>query len=130
MEIDKRTPPRTFTIGQNADIVIRQVADVRLDADEQITLVGDTGSPYDIVRKSWGYYATPSINGRLRAHGLRAALARNAANKVFLLLVETGREDAFHAYLATERQEVICWLDQDDSLRTIAEAFGKPMRTT
>ncbi len=124
MDIDKHTPPRTFAIGRNADIVIRHAADIRLDADEQITLVGDTGSQYDIVRKAWGYYATPSLNGRLRDHGLRAALVRNVAGKVFLLLVETGREDAFHAYLATEQQEIVCWLDRDDSIRTLAEAFA------
>jgi hypothetical protein len=114
MEVMNRTPPRTFATGKNRDIIIKHCADIHLDADEQVTFVTASGSQYDVVRKSWGYYATPSINGRLRDMGLRAALVRNPAGKVYLLLVEQGKETDFQAYLTAEKQQVMCWLDRDE----------------
>ena len=56
-----------------------------------------------MTRKDWGYYATPSLNGRLPQKGLRPALMRNAANRFFIVLVEAGREDAFHKYLKSQK---------------------------
>ena len=32
---------------------------------------------YDIVKKNWGFYATPSINGRLIKFGYKTCLIKN-----------------------------------------------------
>jgi hypothetical protein len=125
MDIRPNTPPRTFTTGANRDVVINHCADVVLDADEQVTFVTGSGTQYDVVRKAWGYYATPSLNGRLREMGLRAALVRNAAGKAYLLLVEHGKAGEFQAYLEAEGIQVICWLDRDDIIRSL-EDFVAP----
>ena len=82
-----------------------------------------SGAEYDVVRKSWGYYATPSLNGRLRNHGFRAVLVRNTRGKIYLLLVEEGCEEDFHAYLNTERQEILCWLDNDETVGKVADVL-------
>ncbi len=79
MRVERRDPPREFQVGP---VTISHCADVELEPDEQITLVSGSGTEYDIVRKSWGYYATPSTNRRLAEHGLRAALTANADGRI------------------------------------------------
>ena len=62
MKISSKTPPRTFTVK---GVDISHVADIDLAPDELITLKTESGAEYDVARKEWGFYATPSINGRL-----------------------------------------------------------------
>jgi len=107
-----------FAVGPNRDLVIRHCADVALSPDEQVTFVTDSGTEYDVVRKNWGYYACPSTNGRLRDKGLRAALVRNTSGKLFVLLVEAGREADFEAYLRAEKMIVAHWLDGSAASRS------------
>lgn len=109
MRIDHKTPPRRFRVGDGA-IELAHVADVGLDADEQVTFVGASGSEFDVVRKAWGYYATPSLNGRLPAHGLRPALCAGG-DRLYLLLCETGAEAEFAAYLDAQSMRVLHWFD-------------------
>jgi hypothetical protein len=116
MRVERRDPPREFRVGTGDDVVIRHAADVQLDDDEQVTFTGPSGSELDLVRKKWGYYATPSMNARLREHGLRAALVVNERRRLYLLLVEEGAEREFEAYLKAERQRLICWLDSDEAV--------------
>jgi hypothetical protein len=118
VRIERIDPPREFSAG---GVTLHHSANVELSADEQITLVSASGSEYDIVRKSWGYYATPSMNRRLAANGLRAALTVGADGRVALLLVERGRRADFEGYLAGERMRVLAWLDTDESAATAVE---------
>ena len=111
MDLRKLEPPREFNVGRDGGITIRHCADLELDPDEQVTLVTGSGTEYDVVRKDWGYYATPSLNGRLPEHGLRPALVRNDEGRVYLLLVERGKEPSFDEYLSAERLTVVSWLD-------------------
>ena len=64
---------------------------IQLEPDEQVTFVTDSGSEYDVARKSWGYYATPSLNSRLAGFGLRGVLVRGDDGKAYLFLVEMGK---------------------------------------
>ena len=116
MKFIKCDPPRVFEVGSDPPISIRHTADVQLDDDEQLALVTESGSEYDIVRKSWGYYATPSLNDRLVKRGLRASLVRNSAKKLFLLLADVGKEEQFFTYLDCEGLQIVCWLDSDDAV--------------
>jgi hypothetical protein len=120
MRVERRVPPREFQVGS---ITLRHCADVELEPDEQITLVSGSGTEYDIVRKPWGYYATPSTNRRLAEHGLRAALAANLDGRVALLLVERGHENEFEAYLSAERMRVVAWLDDDEAAAAAVAAL-------
>jgi hypothetical protein len=92
---------------------------VHLDPDEQVTFVTDSGAEYDVARKSWGFYATPSLNGRLPAFGLRAVLVRNGQGRYYVWLVERGREAEFRRYLTSEDHRVIRWLDTANELESI-----------
>src|SRR5688500_15090851 len=98
---------------------------VRLEADEQLTFVTEAGGELDVARKDWGFYATPSLNGRLQDFGLRGVLIRNRlTDRYFVLLVEQGRETAFDVYLAQERCDVVAWLDTTEALTRLRAALA------
>ena len=122
MRVDRFESPRTFTVGAAGDVTIGHCADVELESDEQVTFVTPSQTEFDVVRKAWGYYATPSMNGRLRDHGLRAALVRNAERRIYLMLVEDGQEELFREYLEAETQTLVAWLDSDEA---VEDALGR-----
>jgi hypothetical protein len=114
-------PPREYTAGRSA-VVIRDCGRVALAVNEQITFVTERGGEYDVARTSWGFYATPSLNGRLGAFGMRAALVKNPDGKFFVLLVEIVNQQAFDESLAAEGHTVVAWLDDASTLTAIERA--------
>jgi len=125
VKIRPNDPPRTFRVGHDRSIEIAHAADVELADDEQVTFTTTSGTEFDVVRKDWGYYATPSLNSRLPDHGLRAVLVRGRRLKrMYLLLVERGHEDAFHRYIEWDGLDVVCWLDDDEAVEAVAARLG------
>ncbi len=116
MKINPIEPPRTFIVGHGAPIEMKDCARVELEADEQVTFVTASGTEYDLARKSWGYYATPSLNGRLAKFGLQAVLIKSTDLKFYVYLVEKGKEADFHAYLEKEKNSIVCWLNTNEVL--------------
>ncbi len=116
--------PRRFTVGLSKPIELCDCAHITLEADEQVTFVseGEPRRELDVVRKSWGYYATPSLNGRLPRMGLRAALVRNRLGHFFVVLIESGKEAAFAAYAAEEELTHVTWMDSGEALERISDA--------
>ena len=74
---------------------------------------------YDVVRKDWGYYVTPSLNGRLADNDLRAVLTKNQFGNFYVLLVEKGHEGEFHLYLEQESMSIVAWMDSEETLSRI-----------
>lgn len=112
MNIDELDPPRSFSVGVSG-ITLQHCADVRLEPDEMITFVTLDGHEYDVVRKSWGYYALPSIEKRLSEHGFRAALVRsNGTGHSFVVLVENDQIEEWRMYAKAEGLFVVSWLDE------------------
>lgn len=101
--------PRTFSVN---DIEISDYGKIELAANEQITLVNDSGQNYDIVAKNWGYYATPSVNSRLTKEGFKTALVKNSFNRYFIMIVKKGSLEQFQSYLESDNQELVEWLDE------------------
>lgn len=119
MDFRPKDPPRRFPVGVAGDITLAHVADLELAPDEMVTFTTPRGGEYDLTAKDWGYYATPSLGGRLRRFGYRAALMRNRETRhCFVVLVDETRLDAFRAYLDAEGLEVVEWLDDFDRLAT------------
>lgn len=116
MKFEPKQPPRTFEVGFDKKGVIHDCGTMRLAPDEQITFVTEDGKEYDVTRKDWGFYATPSLNGRLAAFDLRAVLVKNRIGRFFLLLVQRGKEDAFHRYVEAEPLTIVAWLDTAEAL--------------
>lgn len=96
---------------------------MQLEPDEQITFVTPDGAEYDVARKTWGFYATPSVNGRLLQFGLRTVLVRNPEGKCYVMLVQRGHEAEFDAYLNSESYVTIAWLDNEESLQAVEQAL-------
>lgn len=118
-------PPRRFEVsGAGVRLTLSDCGRVALQPDEQVTFTTDAGGEYDVTRKDWGFYATPSTNGRLKSFGLRAALVVSGYGRLFLMLVEKGKEDAFLTYVAADRQKLLCWLDDDAEVAKLAAFYG------
>lgn len=108
------TPPRAFKVGHpGRELTLRHVLDVELDPDEQVTLHDGQGRELDVVAKDWGYYATPSLNGRLVSFGYRSALCRSGDRR-YVMVVQKEKLAAFESYLAAQGMSVIAWLDGDE----------------
>jgi hypothetical protein len=114
MDVRERKPPRRFAVGpQEAQATLSHCADIALEPDEQVSFVTASGTEFDVVRKAWGYYATPSLNARLPDRGLRPALVGSAMRR-YVVLAEPAKLDEFHAYLRSQHMTVIAWLDVDE----------------
>jgi hypothetical protein len=111
LKITPLEPPRRFVVGVGS-ITISHCADVELASDEQVTFVTPTGKEHDFVAKSWGFYATPSVNGRLLDQGFKTALSRNAAGRYYVNVVDMDAIGDFLAYVAAEQSEIVEWLDE------------------
>lgn len=111
MKITPLSPPRTFPVGDPADpITLTHTHDLHPEPDEQVTFHTESGAEYDVVRKAWGFYATPSINGRLARFGLKTALIENPAGQRYVVLVEAEKQAEFEGYLAAQKARVVAWM--------------------
>jgi hypothetical protein len=111
MKLKVIDPPREFKAG--ASIIIKDCAQIELQPDEQITFLTEAGAEYDVARKNWGYYATPSLNGRLKSNGFKTALTKNTVSgRFFVMLVEDSKQDLFTKYLKAENMILLEWLDE------------------
>lgn len=110
MKLKTIEPPRTFRPSGAQGPEIAHVADIELAADEQVTVKTESGAEVDVVRKNWGFYPLPSLNGRLASFNLFPALAVNPQGKCYVLLVEDGKRQQFEAYLDQEDMKVLAWL--------------------
>jgi len=112
MKVVYNDPPRSFFVGRNAAIEMKDCGRVLLEADEQVTFIIASGAEYDVARKEWGFYATPSVNGRLKEQGFKTALVKNLQNRYYILLVEQDKTEQFFSYLQQEESELVEWLDE------------------
>lgn len=122
MKLDLKNPPRSYEVGRTVKLQMQDCGTVRLEPDEQLTFTTEAGAEYDLARKDWGFYATPSLNGRLQQFGLRAVLVKNMIGRFFVLLVENGKEALFDRYVEVEELHIIAWLDSAENLALLEAA--------
>ena len=124
MKFKEIIPRHVFETGGGGPIEIDDCAHIELAPEEQVTFKTLSGGEYDVTRKSWGYYATPSLNGRLQGFGLRGVLVKNFDAKYYILLVERGKEDCFQYYCDIQELTVVCWLDNDKELKMLEKKLN------
>ncbi|MCC6221279.1 MAG: hypothetical protein IT291_08585 [Deltaproteobacteria bacterium] len=112
MKVIEKQPPRKYRVGLKQQVEISDCGEIFLAENEQITFINPDERHYDFCAKEWGYYATPSVNGRLKDEGFKTALVRNSQGRVYVMVVDSKRLNEFQQYLDTERNEVIQWLDE------------------
>jgi len=125
MKFFPQEPPRKFPVGQSGEITLSDCGKIRLEANELVTFTLPGGAEYDLARKDWGFYATPSLNGRLEQFGLRGVLIKNrGSGRYFVLLVERGKEPLFETYCRKENLAVVAWLDSTAALQELEKKLG------
>lgn len=101
---------RNFMVGEkDKRIKINHVANLRLRNDEQITFLFKN-SEYDFIKKNWGFYATPSMNQRLKKQGFYSSLVKNKKKEIYLMIVHKSKINEFKKYCKAHHQKVIKWL--------------------
>lgn len=116
MKIKLNDTPREFFVGKDQAITLKDMGRITLSPDEQVTFLSEEGAEYDLCRKSWGYYATPSLNDRLRRFGYKTALVRNTKGQGFVMLVDEKKTAEFFDYLKEEDNFLVSWLDEEFAL--------------
>ena len=117
MNLNLKNKPRIFSVGLNNEILIKDLGSIKLEANEQLTFISETGSKYDFSKKSWGYYATQSINNRLLNEGFKTALVLNKLNRIFIMVVEKKFMKKFIEYCESEDQKVLIWLEEFEEVK-------------
>ncbi len=112
MKLELKDPPRIFDVGVDGGIKIKDMGDVHLAPNEQLTFVTDAGANFDFVRKNWGFYATPSINGRLVQEGFKTALVENEGGRIYVMVIEEIMMLHFEEYCRIEGQKILRWLNE------------------
>ncbi len=112
MKINLKKSPRTYKVGLKQNIIIKDFGSINLEPNEQITFKTIDDKEYDFCRKSWGYYATPSINSRLIKFGFKTALVKNSKGQIYIMVVEKDKIEDFFNYLENDSNELIEWLDE------------------
>lgn len=112
MKINKKEPPRKFVVGESDQTEISDCGQIFLESDEQVSFVTASGKEHDFAAKSWGFYATPSVNARLVNEGFKTALVKNSQGRFYIMVVDKDCLSDFKAYLTTEKNEVVEWLDE------------------
>ena len=107
MKIKTRKKPRTFKVNVgNTKIQLNDMAKITLKENEQVTFKC-LNSEYDVAKKDWGYYATPSINGRLKKFGFRTFLIKNKRDKLYIFLVLKNKLRSFKKYCKDDNQKIV-----------------------
>lgn len=95
----------------------KKSVDLILNKDEQITLKF-LQSEYDIARKSWGYYVTPSLQKRCKANNLNGAIIFNKKNnQTNFVLVNSKKKIFFKKYLDINNYKIISWINSNKKFK-------------
>jgi hypothetical protein len=110
MKLNIKKIPRKYIVGKKKSITISDMGNIFLKPNEQITFITESQNQYDFCRKNWGYYATPSINSRLKNENFLTALVSNENNRIYLMVIEKNKLKQFKKYLKSENQTIMAWL--------------------
>ena len=112
MKINYNEPHRSFYVGKDDEIKIDDCGSISLENNEQVTFLTECKREYDVVKKDWGFYATPSVNNRLRKEGFKCALVKNKEDSLYVMLVEENKLKSFENYIKEEENHIVMWLDE------------------
>ncbi|MEA3314524.1 MAG: hypothetical protein U9Q30_01545 [Campylobacterota bacterium] len=110
MKLDLKEKPRVFEVKSHK---LNDFGKIMLDANEMVSFKTQSDKEYDFVAKEWGFYATPSINGRLKNEGFKTALVINENSQIYIMVIEEDKIESFKKYLKDNQDnKIICWLDE------------------
>ena len=112
MKILENKPARKFRVGLDRSVELSDCGKIYLKPDEQVSFMTSDGKEHDFCAKSWGFYATPSVNRRLKKEGFKTALVKNSLGHVFIMVVDKNKLKGFKAYLQSDKNQIVQWLDE------------------
>ena len=90
-------------MGKKENIKIYEKAKIELNQNEQISFIDKNGCDiYEICKKTWGFYLSPSINKRLKNYNHKIYLTKDKFNKVFIMAVSLNQIKKFKFYCKSE----------------------------
>ena len=93
MKIYKKKNTKKFFGSKFSTNKIKDCGNIFLKTNEQISFITRDKMKYDFTKTEWGFYATPSINKRLKDNKLTAYIVKNTYNfKIFVLVVENKKK--------------------------------------
>ena len=98
MRLIKKKIPRKFLVGYKKKIILKDCGQVHLNNNEQLTFLKNR-SEFDVVKKNWGYYATPSVNKRLKNFNFRTFITQNFSKSIYIMIVHKEKIKEFKEYL-------------------------------
>tara|TARA_Y100000816_G_C25739219_1_gene389064 strand:- start:45 stop:359 length:315 start_codon:yes stop_codon:yes gene_type:complete len=85
--------------------------------DEQITLKF-LNSEYDIARKNWGYYVTPSLQKRCKLNNLDGAIVYDPIKRMNnFVLINKKKKELFKKFLARNNLKIISWVNNNKNFK-------------
>ena len=103
---------RKFKPSKYSDIVLKDCGKIILNDNEQLTFSDkyNKKNDYDVTKKNWGYYATPSINGSLKKNNFISYIVLNkSTNLFFIMIVHKNKKNLFLKYLKKENLKIVTW---------------------
>ena len=111
MLVKIKKKPRIFNVGKKKEIKIKDMGSVSLRSNEQLTFMHNKNE-YDITKKNWGFYATPSVNDRLKKNNFHTALVKNIHNQYYVMIIDKEKIREFKKYLKSEKNKIVKWLSK------------------
>ncbi len=108
MNVEITKTPRVFKVE---GVRIKDFGKIFLKEDEMISFKRENNKEYDFVSKEWGFYATPSVNKRLKKEGFKTAIVVNSLNQIYINVVDDQELKSFHEYLNDSNLKILCWMD-------------------
>ena len=110
MRVHKKNIKRKFLGSKFSKNKIKDCASIFLNSNEQVSFITSEKMKYDFTKTEWGFYATPSINKRLKSNKLTAYIVKNTYNsRIFVLVVENKKKKLFLKYIKKEKLKILPW---------------------
>lgn len=126
MKFNLKKKPRIFSVGFDKSFNVKDYGKINVDhTDKEFELLtfSNKKKDYDFGITNWGYYATPSINKRLKNNGYQTFLVKNIYNKIFIMVVDDNKLNKFKKYIEFENQKILSRLDlfenEDDFIKKL-----------
>ena len=103
LKINKK--PRKFNVGIKK-VTLKDFGEIYLNNNDQVTFINKK-SEFDVVKKNWGYYATPSINKRLKRFNFRTFLTQNTFKSIYVMIVHKEKIKEFKKYLKDDKIKIV-----------------------
>ena len=100
---------RVFKPNKNSKIEITDCGKIYLKNNEQVTFIFNKKN-YDFCQKNWGFYASSSINSRLKKEGFKLGLFKNKNDRRYIYAVDTSKIKTFKSFLKKTNHTLISWL--------------------